>query len=144
MENIILIYESKKYFFNEFEEIIELFFGKDYSGLSFNEKFKIRYKKALGVCIKNNIELVDTRVGLLGGNGEIISKQYDFEKAFIIDNEKTYILSMCKFENILILENKESYIFNIPGVAKIKDEEDNYIVINKLIDKLLLLNMKLS
>lgn len=144
MENIILVYESKKYFFNTYEEIIELFFGKNYDKLSFNEKFKIRYQKALGICIKNNIELVDTRVGKLGGNGEILSKEFDFEKAFIIDNEKTYILSMCKFENILILENKESKIFNIPGVAKIDDEDNNYIVINKLVDRLLLLNMKLS
>lgn len=143
MENLILIYDSKKYYLNSFDEIIELFFEKEYSKLSFNEKFKIRYQRALGICLKNDIELVDTRVGLLGGNGEIKSKEYDFSKAFIIDNEKTYILSMCKFENILLLENKESNIFNIPGVASIKEEEDNYIVINKIVDKLLLLNMKL-
>ncbi len=143
MENLILIYESKKYFFNTFEEIVEVFFGKQYESLSFNEKFKIRYQKALGFCMKNNIELVDTRVGHLGGNGEILSKEFDFEKAFIIDNEKTYILSMCKFENILLLENKASKIFNIEGVAEVEDIEDNYIVVNKIIDKLLLLNMKL-
>ncbi len=121
---------------------MKLFFEERFEKLSFNEKFKIRYQKGLGIAIKNGIELVDTRVGLLGGNGEVKSKEFDFEKAFIIDNEITFILSLCKFENVLIMEKRDSNIFNISGVAKIEDEENNYIVINKIVDKLLLLNMK--
>lgn len=143
MENLILTYNLKNYYLNTFDEIIDLFLGKEYKDLSFNEKFKIRYQRALGFSVKNELELVDTRVGKLGGNGEILSKEFNFEKAFIIDNEKTFILSMCKFENILLLENVESNIFNIEGVHEVNDIEDNYVVINKVVDKLLLLNMKI-
>lgn len=140
--NLIVIYNEKKYFLNSFDDIVQLFFGDDYLNLSFDEKFKIRYQKAFGFTIKNNLELVDTRIGLLGSNGQLKSKEYDFSKAFIIDNEKTFILSMCKFDTLLLLENLNSNIFYIPGIGKIENN-DNYIVINKIVNELMLLNLKI-
>lgn len=79
--------------------------------------------------------------GKLGGNGEIVSREYNFSKAFIIDNEKTFIISLCKFEDVIIMEEKESKIFNVDGVMEFTGD-NNYSVINKYCDRLLLLNLK--
>lgn len=147
MENLIIIENSKKYLIKDMNELFEYFFGKEYNNLSFNEKYKIRFEKAYGFVIKNNLELVDTRVGKLSGESEVISKKYDFAKAFIIDNELTFILSLCKFEQILLLEKleSESKVFIIDGILNLEENlelENGYVIINKFIDRLLLLNMK--
>lgn len=145
MENIIIIENSKKYFIKDKTELFEYFFGKDYNKLSFNEKYKIRFEKAYGFVIKNDLELVDTRVGVLSGEAEVIAKRYDFSKAFIIDNEITFILSLCKFEQILLLEklNNKDKIFVIDDILNLKENlENGYVIVNKFIDKLLLLNLK--
>lgn len=149
MENLIIIDKSKKYFINDINELYDYFFGAEYKNLSFNEKYKIRFEKAYGFVIKNNLELVDTRVGVLNGDSEVISLKYNFSKAFMIDNEITFILSLCKFEEILILEkieneNKIFLIDEIIDYTEKLDKENNYVLINKLIDRLLLLNMKKS
>lgn len=147
MENLIIIDKSKKYFIKNTSELFDYFFGEEYKNLSFIEKYKIRFEKAYGFVIKNELELVDTRVGTLNGNADVISKKFNFSKAFIIDNEITFILSLCKFEKILILEKIESAekVFLIEGIINFEENlemEDNYVVINKLVDRLLLLNMK--
>ena len=145
MDNLIIIDNKNRYQISSFDELINYFFGAEYKNLSFNEKYKIRFDKAYGFTIKDNLELVDTRVGVINGDAEVISKKYDFSKAFIIDNEITFILSLCKFENILILENIDSdkKIFLIDDLID-KDTvlEENYAVINKFVDRLLLINMK--
>lgn len=141
MKKIIILTNGKQYFADSFEEIVKMFFGSDYYNKSFNEQYKIRYQKALGISIKDDLDLVDTRVGKLGGNGEILSPEYNFSKAFIIDNEKTFIISLCKFEDVIIMEEKDSHEFNVDGVMKFTGD-NNYSVINKYCDKLLLLNLK--
>ena len=145
MNNLIVIDGLNKYQINSYDELLVCFFGEDYKNLSFNEKYKIRFDKAYGFTIKNNLELVDTRVGIINGEAEVISKKYDFSKAFIIDNEITFILSLCKFENILLLEKVDSNnkIFMVDELINDDIEvEENYVVINKLVDRFLLLNMK--
>lgn len=147
MENLIIIEKSKEYFIKDARELFEYFFGKNYNNLDFNEKYKIRFEKAYGFVIKNDLELVDTRVGVLSGDAEVISKKYEFSKAFIIDNEITFILSLCKFEKILLLEkfDNKNKIFIIDGILDFEENlelENGYVIINKFIDRLLLLNMK--
>lgn len=145
MENLIIIDDQNRYQIGSLDELISYFFGEDYKNLSFNEKYKIRFDKAFGFTIKYKLELVDTRVGVINGDAEVISKTYDFSKAFIIDNEITFILSLCKFDNILILEkfdNDKKILLVDDLVNKDTDIEENYVVINKFIDRLLLLNMK--
>lgn len=71
----------------------------------------------------------------------MVSRDYNFSKSFIIDNEKTFILSLCKFEDVMILEEKNSKVFNTDGVTTFQGK-DNYSVINKFCDELLLLNLK--
>lgn len=147
MENLIIIENSKKYLIKDISELFEYFFGEEYNNLSFNEKYKIRFEKAYGFVIKNDLELVDTRVGVLSGDAEVISKKYEFSKAFIIDNEITFILSLCKFEQILLLEkfDNRDKVFIIDGLLNFEENlkvENGYVIINKFIDRLLLLNMK--
>lgn len=141
MQKIIILSGGKQYFAETFEDVIKMFFGEDYFSKSFNEQYKIRYQKGLGISIKDDLDLVDTRVGKLGGNGEIISKEYNFSKAFIIDNEKTFIISLCKFEDVIIMEEKNSHEFNVDEIMKFTGD-NNYSVINKYCDELLLLNFK--
>lgn len=145
MKDLIIIDNSNEYQIENYDELIKYFFGEDYKDLSFNEKYKIRFDKAYGFTIKNNLELVDTRVGVINGEAEVISRKYDFSKAFIIDNEITFIMSLCKFEKILILEKIDSKekVFIIDELIQDAEKTDeNYVVINKFIDRLLLLNMK--
>ena len=141
MKKIIIINNGKEYYADNFEELMQLFFGLDYPQKNFNEKYKVRYDKALAISIKDELDLVDTRVGKLSENGEIVSKEYNFSKSFIIDNEITFMLSLCKFENVMILEERNSSVFNREGVTQFQGE-DNYSVINKFCDELLLLNLK--
>lgn len=62
MKKIIVINNGKEYYADNFEELEKLFFGLDYPQKSFNEKYKIRYEKALGISKKDELDLVDTRV----------------------------------------------------------------------------------
>ena len=141
MDKIIVLNDGKEYFANSFEEVISLFFGADYMQKDFNEKYKTRYQKGLIISMKDGLDLVDTRVGKLDSNAQVVSPKYDFSKAFIIDNEITYILSLCKFEDVVLMEEKESNIFNVDGLVEFKDN-DNYSIINKYCDEMLLLNLK--
>ena len=145
----ILINESKKYYLESYDSLIAIIFGKEYKNLSFEEKYIIRFKKALPITIELEKELVDTRVGRLNSNGKVLSDEFSFTNAFIIDNDKTFILSLLKFKNILLLEKKNENIFYIEGIIKDLEKSNikginEYIVINEIIDKLLLLNMKLK
>ena len=145
----ILLNEGKSYELKSYEELIELVFGKEYKTLSFEEKYEIRFNKAFPITIETNTELVDTRVGRINGNADVVSERYTFSNAFIIDNEKTFILSLLKFKNILLLEKLNENIFYIEGIIEDIEKntnmsiDDNYIPINNIVDKLLLLNMKL-
>ena len=47
-------------------------------------------------------------MGILGEQYKIIKEKYNLEKALIIDNEREFIMSLCKIPNITILESKLS------------------------------------
>ena len=67
---------------------------------------------------------------------QIINQNYEFKKAFIIDDEKSFIMSLCKFPNIIILESK--YRDNLLTEKEKQKYKGNYIVINKIILRRLL------
>ena len=146
---LILLNGEKTYELKSYDELIELFFGKEYKTLSFEEKYEIRFNKAFPITIETNTELVDTRVGRINGNADVVSERYTFSNAFIIDNEKTFILSLLKFKDIILLEKINENIFYIEGIIEDIEKntnmgiENEYIPINNIVDKLLLLNMKL-
>ena len=144
-EDFIIIQNDKEY-----DEVLALFFDKEYPNLDFNEKYKVRFRKAIPFSLKYNMSIVDTRVGKISSEGEVISKEYDIENSIIIDNDKTYILSLLERENILLLEKKKVNVFfdkNLLDELELNnsdksDENDEYININKNLYKLLLLNLK--
>ena len=71
-------------------------------------------------------------MGTLGEQYKIIDQKYNSEKVFIIDDEKQFVMSLCKISNIIILESKTS---NNLLTAKEKEKyKGNYIVINEFID----------
>ena len=146
---MILLNGDKTYELKSYDELIELIFGKEYKTLSFEEKYEIRFKKAFPITVETETELVDTRVGKINGNAKVVSERYTFSKAFIIDNEKTFILSLLKFKDIVLLEKINENIFYIEGIIEDIEKNNNmgieneYISINNIVDKLLLLNMKL-
>lgn len=148
MKNLIIIFEKKKYLIDSIEELITLFFGDGYLKLSNEEKFISRYTRAFGLSKLNKVDLIHTKVGTLGDNGMVVTKDYNVVSSFVIDNEKTYILSLCKFRDFVILENKYSNIFGsnyitTPESDNYKyDENDNYIVVNEFVNELLLMNLK--
>ncbi|MDD2377001.1 MAG: hypothetical protein PHD15_04070 [Clostridia bacterium] len=138
MKNIIILYENNKYEINTLQEIVKLVLGEEYLNMNVEEKFKVRYEKAFGICKMNNIIIIDTKVGVLNDNNKTKIK-YDILNTFIIDNEETYILSLCKYADMLLLEEKNSEVFNNKELIK-NNTNDNYVVINKYVNELLLLN----
>lgn len=150
-ENIklILTNDGKEYYLESYDELINLIFGEDYKNKSFNEKYITRFEKAHLIVTEHELELVDTRVGKLTEDGKVESSNFNFSNAFIIDNDKTFILSLLKAKNMVLLEKKNENIFYIEGIIEDLEKSNiiginEYIVINKLVDKLLLLNMKLK
>ena len=98
------------------------------------EKFIRRYEIAFYKIKFYNLDLdiVHTMMGTLGEKYKIIDQKYNSEKAFIIDDEKQFVMSLCKISNIIILESKTS---NNLLTAKEKEKyKGNYIVINEFID----------
>ena len=148
-KKLILSVDDKSYYIESFEDLLGIIFDKEYKDKTFEEKYLIRLEKAFQITMETQTELVDTRVGLLNSDGKVVSKSYNFSNAFIIDNDKTFILSLIKFKNMVLLEKYNENIFYIDGIIKdldksCTDENNEYIIINKIIDKLLLLNMKLK
>lgn len=148
-KKLILTSNNKEYYLKSYDELINLVLGEKYSRLSFEEKYIIRFEKGFQIAMENGLELVDTRVGELNGDGKVVSKEFSFSNAFIIDNAKTFILSMIKFKNMVLLEKKNENIFYIEGIIENLEKSNiiglnEYIVINEIVDKLLLLNMKLK
>lgn len=150
-ENIklILTNDGKEYYLESYDELINLIFGEDYNRKNFNEKYITRFEKAHLIVTEHELDLVDTRVGKLTEDGKIESDKFNFSNSFIIDNDKTFILSLLKVKNMVLLEKKNENIFYIEGIIEDLEKSNiiginEYVVINKLVDKLLLLNMKLK
>ena len=134
MKNLIYIEQDQINKFDTLQELYEFIFGTKYFTLTEKEKFIRRYETAFYKIKFYNLDLdiVHTIMGTLGEQYKIIDQKYNSEKAFIIDDEKQFVMSLCKIPNIIILESKTS---NNLLTAKEKEKyKGNYIVINEFID----------
>lgn len=134
MKNLIYIEQDQINKFDTLQELYEFIFGTKYFTLTEKEKFIRRYETAFYKIKFYNLDLdiVHTIMGTLGEQYKIIDQKYNSEKAFIIDDEKQFVMSLCKISNIIILESKTS---NNLLTAKEKEKyKGNYIVINEFID----------
>ena len=134
MKNLIYIEQEQINKFDTLQELYEFIFGMKYFTLTEKEKFIRRYEIAF-YKIKFyglDLDIVHTIMGTLGEQYKIIDQKYNSEKVFIIDDEKQFVMSLCKISNIIILESKTS---NNLLTAKEKEKyKGNYIVINEFID----------
>ena len=79
--------------------------------------------------------IVNTEQGTYGDNFDIIKKDYDFENAFIIDDDYSYILSLCKINSFMLLEVRNSNIFT--GLIDKSEIKDDLVVINHFAKEIL-------
>ena len=135
MKNYILISDGKTYSFDSMNELkYKLFL--DYDKKTKDEQKEYFYEKVFGFCVMNDLQIIDSKVGVYKDNYKI--NQYEkknMSKAIIIDNIDTYILSLCKFNIITILEEKDNrfYTKNI----NIDFGNNNYVIVNSFADELL-------
>ena len=134
MKNLIYIEQDQINQFNTLQELYEFIFGMKYFTLTEKEKFIRRYEIAFYKIKFYNLDLdiVHTMMGTLGEQYKIIDQKYNSEKAFIIDDEKQFVMSLCKIPGITILESKSSN--NILTAKEKEKYKGNYIVINEFID----------
>lgn len=133
MKDLIYMEQEEISKFDCLQELYEFIFGKHYFELTEKEKFIRRYEIAFYKIkfYKQDLDIVHTKIGVLGEKYQIINQNYEFKKAFIIDDEKSFIMSLCKFPNIIILESK--YRDNLLTAKEKQKYKGNYIVINKII-----------
>ena len=81
------------------------------------------------------LPIVNTEQGTYGDNFDIIKKDYDFENAFIIDDDYSYILSLCKINSFMLLEVRNSNIFT--GLIDKSEIKDDLVVINHFAKEIL-------
>lgn len=133
MKDLIYMEQEHIYTFDSLEELYIFIFGKQYLNLTEKEKFIRRYEiafykiKFYGV----NLDIVHTNMGILGDKYKIKNETYDLKKSFIIDNDREFVMSLCKIPNITILESK--FKDNLLTAKEKEKYKGNYIVINKII-----------
>ena len=133
MKDLIYIEQEKINKFDSLQELYEFIFGKQYFNLTEKQKFIRRYEiafyKIKFYCL--DLDIVHTKMGILGEQYKIIDERYNLNKALIIDNEREFIISLCKIPNITILESKVSN--NLLTTKQKEKYMGNYIVINEII-----------
>lgn len=133
MKDLIYIEQEKINKFDSLQELYEFMFGKQYFNLTEKQKFIRRYEiafyKIKFYCL--DLDIVHTKMGILGEQYKIIDERYNLNKALIIDNEREFIISLCKIPNITILESKVSN--NLLTTKQKEKYMGNYIVINEII-----------
>ena len=130
MENIIIVEEKEKYVFENIEEVVKQFLGKDFYNLNEEEKYKrLRMRTAMNSSFRN-IPIKDLKKG---------EKVLDIkEEQYIVYDEETFLLSLAKNNDIVIYEKENANLFaknidksNLERVAK------EYIRINDCANELL-------
>lgn len=130
MENIIIVEEKEKYVFENIEEVVKQFLGKDFYDLNEEEKYKrLRMRTAMNSSFRN-IQIKDLKKG---------EKVLDIkEEQYIVYDEETFLLSLAKNNDIVIYEKENANLFaknidksNLERVAK------EYIRINDCANELL-------
>lgn len=133
MKALIYMEQEQINKFDSLQELYEFIFGKQYFKLTEKGKFIRRYEIAF-YKIKFyglDLDIVHTKMGILGDQYKIIKEKYNLEKSLIIDNEREFIMSLCKIPNITILESKSSD--NLLTAEEKEKYKGNYIVINEII-----------
>ncbi len=133
MKNLIYMEQEQINKFDSLQELYEFIFVKQYFNLTEKQKFIRRYEiafyKIKFYCL--DLDIVHTKRGILGEQYKIVKEKYNVEKALIIDNEREFIMSLCKIPNIIILESKSSD--NLLTAKEKEKYKGNYIVINEII-----------
>ena len=132
MDPLVVIIQGQQFKLKNLNNLVASIFGKSYFDLSQEERLKVRYEKAHAISqFHKYLPIVNTDQGTYGDNFDIIKKDYDFENAFIIDDDYSYILSLCKINSFMLLEVRNSNIFT--GLIDKSEIKDDLVVINHLL-----------
>ena len=124
---------------NSLDELIDRVFGDEYRNLNKKEKLKMRYNKAIFQAMLNNMKVLYSPKVIIKKDRTFDNHTpYEIDKCFIIDDETTFLLSLCKVNDLRILEREDSNIFLSDEDRKeIKSDEGNYVFINKRVDQIM-------
>ena len=129
MDPLVVIIQGQQFKLKNLNNLVASIFGKSYFDLSQEERLKVRYEKAHAISqFHKYLPIVNTEQGTYGDNFDIVKKDYDFENAFIIDDDYSYILSLCKINSFMLLEVRNSNIFT--GLIDKSEIKDDLVVIN--------------
>ncbi len=136
MDPLIVIIQGQQFKLKNLNNLVASIFGKSYFDLSQEERLKVRYEKAHAISqFHKYLPIVNTEQGTYGDNFDIVKKDYDFENAFIIDDDYSYILSLCKINSFMLLEVRNSNIFT--GLIDKSEIKDDLVVINHFAKEIL-------
>lgn len=136
MKPLVVVIQNQKFELQDLNELRASIFGENYLNLSQEERLKLRYEKAYAISkFHKYLPVIHTEKGTYGENFEIVSEDYDFENGFIIDDDYSYILSLCKINSFMLLEVRNSNIFS--GLVDRKKVEGDYIVLNAFAKEIL-------
>ena len=136
MDPLIVIIQGQQIKLKNLNNLVASIFGKSYFDLSQEERLKVRYEKAHAISqFHKYLPIVNTEQGTYGDNFDIVKKDYDFENAFIIDDDYSYILSLCKINSFMLLEVRNSNIFT--GLIDKSEIKDDLVVINHFAKEIL-------
>ena len=128
MDPLVVIIQGQQFKLKNLNNLVASIFGKSYFDLSQEERLKVRYEKAHAISqFHKYLPIVNTEQGTYGDNFDIVKKDYDFENAFIIDDDYSYILSLCKINSFMLLEVRNSNIFT--GLIDKSEIKDDLVVI---------------
>ena len=136
MDPLVVIIQGQQFKLKNLNNLVASIFGKSYFDLSQEERLKVRYEKAHAISqFHKYLPIVNTEQGTYGDNCDIVKKDYDFENAFIIDDDYSYILSLCKINSFMLLEVRNSNIFT--GLIDKSEIKDDLVVINHFAKEIL-------
>lgn len=136
MDPLVVIIQGQQFKLKNLNNLVASIFGKSYFDLSQEERLKVRYEKAHAISqFHKYLPIVNTAQGTSGDNFDIVKKDYDFENAFIIDDDYSYILSLCKINSFMLLEVRNSNIFT--GLIDKSEIKDDLVVINHFAKEIL-------
>ena len=136
MDPLVVIIQGQQFKLKNLNNLVASIFGKSYFDLSQEERLKVRYEKAHAISqFHKYLPIVNTEQGTYGDNFDIVKKDYDFENAFIIDDDYSYILSLCKINSFMLLEVRNSNIFS--GLIDKSEIKDDLVVINHFAKEIL-------
>ena len=136
MDPLVVIIQGQQFKLKNLNNLVASIFGKSYFDLSQEERLKVRYEKAHAISqFHKYLPIVNTEQGTYGDNFDIVKKDYDFENAFIIDDDYSYILSLSKITSFMLLEVRNSNIFT--GLIDKSEIKDDLVVINHFAKEIL-------